>query len=292
MELFVDNQYAVLIPALVPLAYLVGGLVVFAVLCAVGRRPSAPQHKETEQLGTLSVYLHWMLRPAERFAVRARVSPNAMTWGSAACACAAGAMLATGHFALATWSFVLAGIFDLMDGRIARLTGRQTRSGAFLDSVLDRWGELFVYSGLAWQLQGSWAMGAALAALGGAFMVSYTRARGEALGVTIAGGAMQRPERLLLTVVGLLFAAVFDADPTLRGYVPAILGTTASIVGALSIMTAAGRLRAGYRMLDGKAPHPRAPAETYADGAPVRQGAVARVLRIGRAAPGDRAANG
>jgi len=285
------DQYVVLVPTILPFGYLAIGWVIFATYWRLGR-PLGACGKQTEQLGNfLSAYIHWIVRPLERAAIRSGISPNTVTISSMTGCAIAGVAVATGHFAIATWSYVAAGILDLVDGRLARATGRQTESGAFLDSVLDRWGEIFLFSGLAWQLQGSWALLATLLALGGSLMVSYTRARAESLGVMTNGGAMQRPERIILVSLGCLVAALADAEPAWAAYVPEVLGTTLAIVGTMSTMTAIGRLRAGYRMLSGKAPSPRSAESFNADDTPVPSNPSARVLRF-RRGKRDRAAGG
>jgi len=284
------DQYVVVVPALFPLIYLIVGLVAYAVLWALGRPPRVEGNKVSGGTGRfLSDYFHWMLKPLMRLALSSHITPNALTAGSLFAAAGAGVAVATGHFAIATWVYVLAGILDLMDGRVARITNQQTTAGAFLDSVLDRWGEIFIFAGLAWQLRGGHLMFAPLLALGGSMMVSYTRARAEALGVVTSGGAMQRPERIILVCLGCLIGALVDAS-SLHAYVPEVLGTTAAIVGVLSTVTAIGRLRAGYRMLLDRAPTPRAAVETGS----VERGQhsarpVARLMNIKRSR-GDRVA--
>jgi CDP-diacylglycerol---glycerol-3-phosphate 3-phosphatidyltransferase len=281
------DRYVVLIPALVPFVYLAVGLAIFSVRVLVGRPPEVRDGKVTQVLGVFwSRYIHWMFRPLERAAINANLHPNTVTITSLLGCAVAGFAVATGHFAIGTWFYVAAGILDMVDGRLARATGKQSEAGAFLDSVLDRWGELFVFAGLAWQLRGSWAIGATLLALGGSLMVSYTRARGESLGVLTNGGAMQRPERVILVSAGCFAAALVDASPWAAENVPQVLGTALAIVGLMSTATAFGRLRAGYRMLLSRAPQPRAVVEARIDpeNVPARsRKPVARVLRLGSA---------
>lgn len=92
---------------------------------------------------------------------------------------------------------MLSGIFDIIDGAVARVTGSVTRSGAFMDSTLDRLGEFFIYLGI---LIGSYIEGElALIALSLSLLVSYTRARGDSLGVDLSGvGIGERSERLII----------------------------------------------------------------------------------------------
>jgi len=108
------------------------------------------------------------------------------------------------------------GVFDMFDGTLARATGKVSPLGAFMDSVFDRWGEAIVYLGIAW---GAVVAGAdviailATAALGAAFMVSYTRAKSEGLGFTAgtgmaAIGVMPREIRLAILSLGLILTGI------------------------------------------------------------------------------------
>jgi CDP-diacylglycerol--glycerol-3-phosphate 3-phosphatidyltransferase len=102
------------------------------------------------------------------------------------------------------------GTLDVLDGAMARKRGAASPRGAFIDSVVDRYGECAVFLGLAICFRETLALWAVLAAAFGAFMVSYTRARGEGLGVPCAVGLLQRPERYVLlggtSVIGSLVA--------------------------------------------------------------------------------------
>ena len=112
------------------------------------------------------------------------------------------------------------GLFDLFDGTLARATGRVSRFGAFLDSVFDRWGEALVYVGLVAGLHASgWANAPifAAAAMAGAFLVSYVRAKAEGLGFSpgtgmAAVGIMPREIRLVILCGGLVLGGLIGAD--------------------------------------------------------------------------------
>lgn len=109
------------------------------------------------------------------------------------------------------------GVFDMFDGTLARATGKASKLGAFLDSVFDRWGEGIVYLGLIAGLVASGWAGAPLyaaAALVGAFMVSYARAKAEGLGFSpgtgmAAVGVMPREVRLVILTIGLVVGGLF-----------------------------------------------------------------------------------
>jgi CDP-diacylglycerol--glycerol-3-phosphate 3-phosphatidyltransferase len=163
-------------------------------------------------------WLMWLIAPIENLMVRARVSPDALNILGALFGLAAGGAFATGELALGGWLVLLGGVADIFDGRIARARGIATGRGAFLDSTLDRFAETFAFVGLAAFFAGNPIAAAAVAmALGASMMVSYTRARGEALGIQCRGGVMQRAERLVL--LGL--AGIADAPLTAsRGWLP------------------------------------------------------------------------
>jgi CDP-diacylglycerol--glycerol-3-phosphate 3-phosphatidyltransferase len=95
---------------------------------------------------------------------------------------------------------LFAGLFDMLDGQVARLGNMKSKFGALYDSVLDRYSELIMFLGICYYLVGHhyfWSSIFAFIALIGSMMVSYIRARAEGLGIEIKGGLMQRPERVV-----------------------------------------------------------------------------------------------
>ena len=133
------------------------------------------------------------------------LKPNHITLVSFCCSLAAAlAFVAVTEHSLkgvtAGTLLLLSGLFDATDGAMARLYGEVSHFGAFLDSVLDRVSEIFVYWSLVYSGLVDWAIG--LAALSGSLMVSYARARAEHLGSQMKGvGIAERPERLLILMV-------------------------------------------------------------------------------------------
>ncbi|HEU0032494.1 MAG TPA: CDP-alcohol phosphatidyltransferase family protein [Kofleriaceae bacterium] len=193
-------------------------------------------------------FLVWLMSPLERL-LAGRVSPNAITTISLLMCGATGVMAGLGNLGAATWLYTLAGFLDILDGRIARITNRQTASGALYDSVSDRWGELFIFTGYAWFLRDTIWLLAVMGAIGSSLMVSYTRARAEGLKLELSGGLMQRAERIFLCVVGTLTAAWFMADPGTRDGGVVILGGTMGLLAVASTVTAVGRWVIAYRIL-------------------------------------------
>jgi CDP-diacylglycerol---glycerol-3-phosphate 3-phosphatidyltransferase len=151
-----------------------------------------------------------IIEPLVTWLVRAGVGPNTITTVGTLTYIAGGALYASGHVMLAGWWLGLTAVFDVLDGKVARATGRTTVFGAFYDSTLDRVADGAVLGGLAIffarnsTLQGvpHWAgtpmVAVTLLGIVGTFLTSYTRARAEALGIDAKVGLMQRPERVTL----------------------------------------------------------------------------------------------
>ena len=159
----------------------------------------------------------WVRRQAEALMKaigRVPVTPNQITVIGLVLTFVAAALVAFGHLRWAGMALVVAGTFDILDGALARSSQASYPYGAFLDSTLDRYSEGAIYLGLAayfvtigGPLQ-RWLILATLAALAGSFLVSYVRARAQSLGFACETGLFARPERVVVTVVGLIFGGV------------------------------------------------------------------------------------
>jgi CDP-diacylglycerol--glycerol-3-phosphate 3-phosphatidyltransferase len=152
-----------------------------------------------------------LLAPLVRLAQRLGITPNGVTViGFVVVAVAAG-MVAYGHLLGGAAILVAGSLLDAVDGALARATGGTTAFGGFLDSTLDRAAEAILYAGVIVYFLRSEAdpigpVVLALAALCGSFMVSYTRAKAEAFGISAAVGLAPRTERLVLVVAGIALA--------------------------------------------------------------------------------------
>lgn len=245
------ERVIILAPALVPVAYFLVAFVIYSGMVALGHRPKTGESRKHSRFFYFFIdYFIWMLRPIERALLKnPRLTPNHLTFTSLAACASAGLAIATNHMATAGWLYIFAGALDVLDGRLARATGQSGKAGAFLDSVTDRWCELFVFTGFAWFLHESAWLLAVMLAVTGSLMVSYTRARGESLGIALDGGAMQRAERIALVSIGTLITAWFNAVHDTREYGIHVIGVALFIVGAGSTATAVSRWVQGYRML-------------------------------------------
>ncbi|HEY7590518.1 MAG TPA: CDP-alcohol phosphatidyltransferase family protein [Candidatus Limnocylindrales bacterium] len=175
---------------------------------------------------------------------RVGLTPNSLTVIGFAGTCVAAWAAATQQWLLAGVLVLAFGIFDLFDGALARATGKASRFGAFLDSTLDRTGEGLVYAGIvvgaAWvhAYPAAWFAAFALAL---ASVVTYSRAKAEALGLDGEVGVAPRPERLVLLAGGLIAAAFLGGVQPLEMFGRNEgLGTRADSTGTLVLALALG----------------------------------------------------
>lgn len=243
------DRFTLLAPALALLGTLIVSFLIYTGLCAMGRTPDVGRVKHNQFFGLyMARFLVWVIGPVERLLV-GRVSPNTITALSLLLCGVCGVVAGLGYLGAAVWIYAVAGILDIIDGRLARLQNKQTSSGALFDSVSDRWGELFIFTGYAWYLRDSVWLLAVMGAMGGSLMVSYTRARAEGLKIELTGGLMQRAERIFLVTIGTLLAAWYGASEGGADRVVPILGGTMLLCAIASIATAVGRWIAAYREL-------------------------------------------
>lgn len=152
--------------------------------------------------------------PVARTLLGARVRPNQLTVLGLFCSAMAAIAFATDRQRWGGLLLAVAGALDILDGSLARVSGQVSPFGAFLDSVLDRYSDMLVLAGLVvfFMRFGRLPEGiAALAALVGTVMVSYTRARAESVGVECRVGLMERGERLLTLIAGALLDLLVPA---------------------------------------------------------------------------------
>ena len=257
-----------LLPLLAIVAFLLAMLATFAARCVLLGRPRTPQIEAREHTVLAKFFQEWwvwLFGPIERAAVRLGISPDAVTLTSAAVAAVAAALAASGHLSAAGWTYLFGSSLDLVDGRVARATGRASRAGAFLDSSLDRLSELLVLGGLAFALRGSpWVL-APIAASGASVLVSYARARGEALGIVAEAkvGGMQRPERVVLAGIPCALSPLWEAAGW-PGGATGLVGAALAVVAASSAITAARRIASIYLKLRAADPPPRRERRPFA----------------------------
>ena len=141
--------------------------------------------------------------------IESRLTPNAISLTGLALNVVAAVLVYADHYFLGGIAFIVGSVMDTLDGRYSRMSGKGTQFGAFLDSTLDRVSEGIVLAAVAAQFAEAgddFAVAATVIAVLASVMVSYTRARAEALGVTGDVGIAPRAVRVVILSIGLLFA--------------------------------------------------------------------------------------
>jgi len=190
--------------------------------------------------GTIGRVCMFPLRAIINTSVRLGISPNTLTLIGVLINCIAGIALAHDRFVLAGLIMICANIFDFIDGKVAFITGQQSEFGAFWDSTLDRFSDLALFTGLIWlyaKLGREDYMLITTLTLIFATMTSYARARSECLVEKCKVGFMERPERIVLFMIGAF-----------TNRMAAILW----VILTLSVVTVANRIHYTYLALNKK----------------------------------------
>ncbi|MFC2066290.1 CDP-alcohol phosphatidyltransferase family protein [Chloroflexota bacterium] len=173
-------------------------------------------------------------QPIAQLLARTPITPNTITWLGLLLAVAAAILIVTGELFAAGVMVLVSGFFDMLDGALARLTSQSTRFGAVLDSTLDRLAEALLLLGILvlyvreLSVAGSLLTGIVLV---GSLMVSYVRARVEALGLECKIGLFTRPERVIVLALGLVLSQIDYA-----------LMIALAVIGLFSFFTVGQRL--------------------------------------------------
>ena len=178
-----------------------------------------------------------LLAPLVKALIKWKIHPNSLTLGGFAITCLAAVALYKGCLRTGGVLILLGGLCDSLDGNLARATGIANRSGALLDSVIDRYSEFVMFLGIAAyfiRMKNFSILVLVFIALCGSIMVSYTRARAESLGFESKAGLMQRAERIVFLGSGALFH-------------PVAFKISIWLVAILANITALQRLRISYQ---------------------------------------------
>ncbi len=181
--------------------------------------------------GLKNWYLN-LITPAVNYFIAHSLNPNWFTTAGFILSVITAFVFAFGKLPLAGGLILLAGTFDIVDGRVARATNRVTKFGALYDSTLDRYAEVFVFFGVAYHfvdLGYLWRSVAVCIALGGSMMVSYIRARAEGLSFECKVGIMQRPERIVLLGLGSIATLFYEYALDIAIWIIAVLANFTAI---------------------------------------------------------------
>src|SRR5580658_5817265 len=236
--------------------------------------------KQSEAKGKMTIRkklqlgIYKIINPLVRLLIRAGLTPNMVTTiglllniGVAIIFISGAEEGRRGDLSYVGWAGALilfAGLFDMLDGQVARLGNMSSPFGALYDSVLDRYSELILFLGICWYLVAHhYFISSIFAFIGliGSMMVSYTRARAEGLGIECKDGLMQRPERVIIIGVSALACGI--ASHWMGGNYKVLLPDTrmpmfetisiftvpVTVMAFLANWTAIGRLRDARRTL-------------------------------------------
>lgn len=187
--------------------YLIIGCIYFGIFI-FPKRPLSDETKKRPRSfisnALFREYWYFLMGPLKRKLISWDVSPNTLTIFGFIFSALAGLCFALALFPLAGWMVILAATCDVYDGLLARAKGISLKSGAYLDSLLDRLGESTIFFGLAFYFRNDpvWFCFVFIA-FSAAQLVSYTRARAEGLGFPGARGLFQRAERLIVMCIGI-----------------------------------------------------------------------------------------
>jgi CDP-diacylglycerol---glycerol-3-phosphate 3-phosphatidyltransferase len=190
---------------------------------------------------------YWLVDPMISFIASLRITPNMVTFGSLIPAAGAGVAIGFGWFGLGATLAMFAAYGDVIDGLLARKMGLSSDAGELVDAAVDRYGEMFFFGGLVYYYRDhDQVLFIVLAAIVGSFMVSYTTAKAEAMGVAAPRGAMRRGERGAYLMTGAAFTPIASA---LFAHSPSLALREVPILLALSIVAVVANISVVQRLV-------------------------------------------
>jgi CDP-diacylglycerol---glycerol-3-phosphate 3-phosphatidyltransferase len=202
-------------------------------------RAGGPTRRGTRAGGRVSLTGAQRREMVRNRLIESRLTPNAISMTGLALNVVAAVLVWERFYFLGGIAFIVGSVMDTLDGRYSRMSGKGTPFGAFLDSTLDRIEEGIVLTAVAADFAREGRSGAAAAvvvAVLASLMVSYTRARAEALGVECKVGIATRPVRVVILAIGLIFAK----GASLGDF--SLLAPAVYVLAALSVITVAQRI--------------------------------------------------
>jgi len=185
-----------------------------------------------------------LLAPVVRLAIALHLTPNTITVSGVVITTVASILVGSGWLIVGAAVLTAGSLLDAVDGALARAQGGGTPFGSFLDSTLDRVSEAILYIGIAaWflatQPDPTWPVLVTLVTLAGSFMVSYSRARAEGIGLSASVGLAPRTERLVLVIAGIALAGL--------GFTSILIGVLV-LIAALTVATVFQRIWHVWRL--------------------------------------------
>jgi CDP-diacylglycerol--glycerol-3-phosphate 3-phosphatidyltransferase len=247
---------------ILPIIWL-SGLAYFAIRCAIVGMPNTERIAKTSSKAMPKLLIEfgwWFLNLPVAALLKLRVTPDMVTWGSAALAAGSAVMFGMGHFSAGGWLLAASGAGDTIDGRLARALGTASDRGEYFDAFMDRYADFFVLFGMLYYYRNDPVEALIVCfAIMGTQVMGYAKAKGEAVGIDPKVGFMQRHERTVYMIIGtclgpILAAFVEPFSPHPRFHLAI---ATVAVVAVLTNVTAA--MRAVYVMKRMPRPEPKFP---------------------------------
>ncbi len=215
-QLLWSLPWAVKVPLLGLPAFWILSFLIYLLRCAIFGMERTPRidniFKSPWLPRVVMEFGYWMFRIPVRLCIVLGISPNMITFGSLMLTIGGAIAIGMGHFALGGWTLLFAFTCDAWDGIVARATNACSASGEFFDSTVDRYNDLITYLGyLYYYRNDKLALPLVALAMIGSTLVSYTRAKGDALGIDASVGYMQRHERAVWLGVSTAVAPIISA---------------------------------------------------------------------------------
>ncbi|MFH1223630.1 MAG: CDP-alcohol phosphatidyltransferase family protein [Pseudomonadota bacterium] len=188
------------------------GYIIF-LLCGCNKKAHSDLKKKRKSgviLFSLENYWFTITEPFVKLFINLGITPNMITFIGLAISISSGVFFGLKLWGLAGWVMIAGGVFDLFDGRVARATRKVTISGAYLDSVTDRYSDGVILGGLLWAFKDHWMLFFVILSYIGFYAVSYTKARAEGFGIKCNVGMFQRPERIFSLGLSAIFSPILS----------------------------------------------------------------------------------
>ena len=249
----------ILVPLVGLPAFWIFSFLVYLIRCAIfgmDRTPRLDQLTRTPWLPRVVMeFGYWMFRIPVRLCIVLGITPNMITFMSFVLTLVTALLVGMGHFGMGGWALLFAFTCDSWDGLVARATNQCTPAGEFFDSTVDRYNDIITFLGFLYYYRDQ-PLPLALTALGliGSTVVSYARAKGDAVGVNANVGYMQRHERAVWLGGGTALAPIFAAylEPGSSRPVYHLVVLVMGLLAVMTNVTALWRIAVVMRALRGR----------------------------------------
>ena len=244
-----NEFYSSVVPLIIFNGGFIAGYLIFLIIKKLTGKKDKDKKKAHSKLIWSSLQDYWftITEPVVQLFIKMGITPNSITVFGVFISLFSAILFAQGNIGSAGWVMIAGGVFDLMDGRVARATNKVTKQGAFLDSVMDRYSDGLILGGLLIMFRDHWLVYFLIMSFIGFFCVSYTKARAEATGIKCDVGFFQRPERIFSLGLSAIFSPIFSYYTNIE--VPFLLMGVIMILGIGTLLTSIYRIIYSFNKL-------------------------------------------